>query len=139
MGHEFWEILRFGFVEERSPLDHVLFLELALGVQVFLNDYNFLFGHSLLSLLIEHCLFFEEDLLVVMFFDTDFSKDVTLFFVSLSVVNFESIQDPLDVIAFLAEDHSLLVFRLDCEFELELLNAIGLEGDGDAFDAALVR
>jgi hypothetical protein len=110
-----------------------------LGVQVFLNDCNFLFGYSLLSLLIKHCLFFEEDLLVVMFFDPDFGKDFTWFFVGLSVVNFESIQDPLDVIAFLAEDHSLLVFRLYCEFELELLNAVGLEGDGNAFDPALVR
>ncbi len=77
-------------------------------------------------------------MLVVSFEDSDFGEDVTGFFVGLSVVNLETIQDPLDVVAFLAEDHSLLVFGFDCELELDLFNAVGLEGDGGALYAALV-
>lgn len=78
-------------------------------MEMFLYNGHLLLIKSLLSFLIEGGFFLQELLLIVSFHDFDIDKNVAGLFVSLGVVNFESIDDPLNVFAFLADDHSLLV------------------------------
>jgi hypothetical protein len=75
---------------------------------------------------------------LVAFFYSDLNKNFTGFFISLSIVNFEPVKYPIDVISLFTQDHPLLIFGLNKKLEPDLLDSIRLQGDRQALNATLI-
>lgn len=93
-------------------------------MQIFLDYGHFLFIKFLLSLLIEGCLLAQKLSFICPLSYSHLNKNLHLFFVSLGIIDFESLNHPLQVPTLCADDHSLLVLAFYCELELDLLKPV---------------